>query len=75
MSIARHLLPRAATLVVIAFWMFANVSHADYIDFVGEYFSVKGSSIVPRSPQGQPLVAVTVTGDESFDGAARLGWT
>ncbi|GGF22002.1 LLM class flavin-dependent oxidoreductase [Subtercola lobariae] len=29
-----------------------------YIDFVGEYFSVKGPSIVPRSPQGQPVVFV-----------------
>ncbi len=27
-----------------------------YIDFEGEYFSVKGPSIVPRPPQGQPLV-------------------
>lgn len=28
-----------------------------YIDFVGEYFSVKGPSITPRPPQGQPVVA------------------
>ena len=28
-----------------------------YADFEGEWFSVKGTSIVPRSPQGQPLVA------------------
>jgi alkanesulfonate monooxygenase SsuD/methylene tetrahydromethanopterin reductase-like flavin-dependent oxidoreductase (luciferase family) len=27
-----------------------------YIEFVGEYFSVKGPSITPRPPQGQPLV-------------------
>jgi alkanesulfonate monooxygenase SsuD/methylene tetrahydromethanopterin reductase-like flavin-dependent oxidoreductase (luciferase family) len=27
-----------------------------YIDFAGEYFSVKGPSITPRPPQGQPLV-------------------
>lgn len=37
-----------------------------YIDFEGEFFSVKGPSITPRSPQGQPLVAVTVTGDHSL---------
>jgi alkanesulfonate monooxygenase SsuD/methylene tetrahydromethanopterin reductase-like flavin-dependent oxidoreductase (luciferase family) len=28
-----------------------------YIDFTGEYFSVKGPSITPRPPQGQPIVA------------------
>jgi alkanesulfonate monooxygenase SsuD/methylene tetrahydromethanopterin reductase-like flavin-dependent oxidoreductase (luciferase family) len=28
-----------------------------YIDFEGPLFSVKGPSIVPRSPQGQPVVA------------------
>ena len=28
-----------------------------YIDFVGTYFSVKGPSITPRPPQGQPVVA------------------
>ncbi|WP_067655191.1 LLM class flavin-dependent oxidoreductase [Nocardia harenae] len=29
-----------------------------YIDFAGDNFSVKGPSITPRSPQGQPIVAV-----------------
>ncbi|MFJ1458821.1 LLM class flavin-dependent oxidoreductase [Nocardia sp. N2S4-5] len=29
-----------------------------YIDFAGDNFAVKGPSITPRSPQGQPLVAV-----------------
>ena len=29
-----------------------------YIDFVGEFFSVKGPSITPRSPQAHPLVVV-----------------
>ena len=28
-----------------------------YIDFEGEHFTVKGPSITPRPPQGQPLVA------------------
>jgi alkanesulfonate monooxygenase SsuD/methylene tetrahydromethanopterin reductase-like flavin-dependent oxidoreductase (luciferase family) len=28
-----------------------------YIDFAGAYFSVKGPSIVPRPPQGQPVIA------------------
>jgi alkanesulfonate monooxygenase SsuD/methylene tetrahydromethanopterin reductase-like flavin-dependent oxidoreductase (luciferase family) len=29
-----------------------------YIDFEGRWFSVKGPSITPRPPQGQPIVAV-----------------
>ncbi len=29
-----------------------------YVDFTGRYFSVKGPSITPRPPQGQPVVAV-----------------
>ncbi len=29
-----------------------------YIDFEGRFFSVRGPSITPRSPQGQPLVVV-----------------
>ena len=28
-----------------------------YIDFTGPYFSVKGPSITPRPPQGQPVVS------------------
>jgi alkanesulfonate monooxygenase SsuD/methylene tetrahydromethanopterin reductase-like flavin-dependent oxidoreductase (luciferase family) len=33
-----------------------------YIDFVGEFFSVKGPAITPRSPQGHPLIVLR--GDE-----------
>lgn len=29
-----------------------------YADFEGEHFSIKGTSITPRSPQGQPLITV-----------------
>ncbi|MEU2254521.1 LLM class flavin-dependent oxidoreductase [Nocardia xishanensis] len=29
-----------------------------YIDYAGDNFAVKGPSITPRSPQGQPIVAV-----------------
>lgn len=36
-----------------------------YIDFVGEHFSVKGPSITPRSPQGQPLVTIRADGPYS----------
>ncbi len=28
-----------------------------YIDFTGDYFSVRGPSITPRPPQGQPIVS------------------
>jgi alkanesulfonate monooxygenase SsuD/methylene tetrahydromethanopterin reductase-like flavin-dependent oxidoreductase (luciferase family) len=28
-----------------------------YVDFQGKYFSIKGPSITPRPPQGQPVVA------------------
>lgn len=36
-----------------------------YIDFVGQHFSVKGPSITPRPPQGQPLVVVRADGPHS----------
>jgi alkanesulfonate monooxygenase SsuD/methylene tetrahydromethanopterin reductase-like flavin-dependent oxidoreductase (luciferase family) len=34
-----------------------------YIDFTGEFFSVKGPSITPRSPQAHPLVVVAAEPD------------
>jgi alkanesulfonate monooxygenase SsuD/methylene tetrahydromethanopterin reductase-like flavin-dependent oxidoreductase (luciferase family) len=41
-----------------------------YIDFRGEFFSVKGPSITPRSPQAHPLVVVRAEPD-SLAVAAR----
>ncbi|WP_214402343.1 LLM class flavin-dependent oxidoreductase [Pseudonocardia lacus] len=35
---------------------FVDRAKLHYIDFVGEHFSVRGPSITPRPPQGQPLV-------------------
>src|SRR5689334_11694346 len=35
---------------------FVDRDKLHYIDFAGEYFSVKGPSITPRPPQGQPVV-------------------
>jgi alkanesulfonate monooxygenase SsuD/methylene tetrahydromethanopterin reductase-like flavin-dependent oxidoreductase (luciferase family) len=35
---------------------FVDRGKLHYIDFAGEHFSVKGPSITPRPPQGQPLV-------------------
>jgi alkanesulfonate monooxygenase SsuD/methylene tetrahydromethanopterin reductase-like flavin-dependent oxidoreductase (luciferase family) len=36
---------------------FIDRDRLHYIDFTGEHFSVKGPSITPRPPQGQPLVS------------------
>jgi alkanesulfonate monooxygenase SsuD/methylene tetrahydromethanopterin reductase-like flavin-dependent oxidoreductase (luciferase family) len=41
-----------------------------YVDFTGRFFSVRGPSITPRSPQGQPLVVVGVADDHSASVAA-----
>ncbi|WP_313888723.1 LLM class flavin-dependent oxidoreductase [Mycolicibacterium sp. CBMA 226] len=48
-----------------------------YIDFEGRWFSVKGPSITPRPPQGQPIVAALGHGGASFDliaGSTDLGF-
>jgi alkanesulfonate monooxygenase SsuD/methylene tetrahydromethanopterin reductase-like flavin-dependent oxidoreductase (luciferase family) len=42
-----------------------------YIDFVGDNFSVKGPSITPRPPQGQPLIAVRAAGPHATRTAVR----
>jgi alkanesulfonate monooxygenase SsuD/methylene tetrahydromethanopterin reductase-like flavin-dependent oxidoreductase (luciferase family) len=42
-----------------------------YIDFVGKYFSVKGPSITPRPPQGQPVVAALAHAQPIYEFAAR----
>jgi alkanesulfonate monooxygenase SsuD/methylene tetrahydromethanopterin reductase-like flavin-dependent oxidoreductase (luciferase family) len=42
-----------------------------YIDFEGPFFSVRGPSITPRSPQGQPLVFVDARDAASRALAAR----
>ncbi|AKK25854.1 LLM class flavin-dependent oxidoreductase [Mycobacterium sp. EPa45] len=41
-----------------------------YIDFAGRYFSVKGPSITPRPPQGQPVVAALAHAQRVYDFAA-----
>jgi alkanesulfonate monooxygenase SsuD/methylene tetrahydromethanopterin reductase-like flavin-dependent oxidoreductase (luciferase family) len=42
-----------------------------YIDFEGRWFSVRGPSITPRPPQGQPLVFALAHGDASYRFAER----
>lgn len=42
-----------------------------YVDFEGKFFSVKGPSIVPRPPQGNPIVAALAHSTVPFEFAAR----
>jgi len=40
----------------VATWRFIDRDKLHYIDFESRWFSVKGPSITPRPPQGQPIV-------------------
>jgi alkanesulfonate monooxygenase SsuD/methylene tetrahydromethanopterin reductase-like flavin-dependent oxidoreductase (luciferase family) len=51
----------------IATGRFIDRDKLHYIDFEGRWFSVKGPSITPRPPQGQPIVAVLGHGGRSYD--------
>ncbi|GAA1303417.1 LLM class flavin-dependent oxidoreductase [Saccharothrix xinjiangensis] len=42
----------------VATGRFVDRDKLHYVDFEGDFFSVKGPSITPRPPQGQPPVAV-----------------
>ncbi|XVS63522.1 LLM class flavin-dependent oxidoreductase [Actinosynnema sp. CA-299493] len=42
----------------VATGRFVDRDKLHYVDFTGEWFAVKGPSITPRPPQGQPPVAV-----------------
>jgi len=42
-----------------------------YIDFVGKYFSVKGPSITPRPPQGQPVITALAHQIPVYEFASR----
>jgi alkanesulfonate monooxygenase SsuD/methylene tetrahydromethanopterin reductase-like flavin-dependent oxidoreductase (luciferase family) len=50
---------------------FFDRERVHHIDFEGAYINVKGPSITPRSPQGQPIVAIRVTGEAT--GAIAVG--
>ncbi|MGW4381431.1 LLM class flavin-dependent oxidoreductase [Kitasatospora sp. NPDC004531] len=45
---------------------FVDRDKLHYIDFEGPRFRVRGPSITPRPPQGQPLVAALAHGPETF---------
>src|SRR5258708_4821653 len=49
---------------------FVDRDKLHYIDFTGKYFSVKGPSITPRPPQGQPVVAALAHAGPVYEFAA-----
>ena len=50
----------------VATGRFVDRNKLHYIDFDGDFFSVKGPSITPRPPQGQPIVAALGHGEEAY---------
>jgi alkanesulfonate monooxygenase SsuD/methylene tetrahydromethanopterin reductase-like flavin-dependent oxidoreductase (luciferase family) len=55
----------------VATGRFVDRDKLHYIDFTGKYFSVKGPSITPRSPQGQPVVAALAHALPIYEFASR----
>jgi alkanesulfonate monooxygenase SsuD/methylene tetrahydromethanopterin reductase-like flavin-dependent oxidoreductase (luciferase family) len=49
---------------------YVDVDKLHHIDFTGKYFSVKGPSITPRPPQGQPVVAALAHVGPAYEFAA-----
>ena len=50
---------------------FVDRGKLHYIDFDGRWFAVRGPSITPRPPQGQPVVASLAHADVAYRLAAR----
>jgi alkanesulfonate monooxygenase SsuD/methylene tetrahydromethanopterin reductase-like flavin-dependent oxidoreductase (luciferase family) len=50
---------------------FIDRDRLHYIDFAGRFFKVKGPSIVPRPPQGQPVVAALAHAAVPYEFAGR----
>ncbi|MER5945871.1 LLM class flavin-dependent oxidoreductase [Streptomyces sp. NPDC001904] len=55
----------------VATGRFIDRDKLHYVDFEGRTFSVRGPSIVPRPPQGRPVVVVDATQPYAYDVAAR----
>ena len=55
----------------VATGRFVDRDKLHYIDFAGAHFSVKGPSITPRPPQGQPVVAALAHAPRIYEFAAR----
>ena len=49
---------------------YVDTDKLHYIDFTGKYLSVKGPSITPRPPQGQPVVAALAHAGPVYEFAA-----
>lgn len=49
---------------------YVDVDKLHYIDFAGKFFSVKGPSITPHPPQGQPVVAALAHVGPAYEFAA-----
>jgi alkanesulfonate monooxygenase SsuD/methylene tetrahydromethanopterin reductase-like flavin-dependent oxidoreductase (luciferase family) len=49
---------------------YVDIDKLHYIDFTGKHFSVKGPSITPRPPQGQPVVAALAHAGPVYEFAA-----
>ena len=61
----------------VATGRFIDRDKLHYIDFEARWFSVKGPSITPRPPQGQPIVAALGHSGRSYDlivGSADVGF-
>ena len=56
----------------VATGRFVDRDKLHYIDFEGKWFSVRGPSITPRPPQGQPPVSVLAHVPVAFALAARV---
>ncbi len=55
----------------VATGRFIDRGKLHYIDFAGQWFSVKGPSITPRPPQGQPVITALAHSSLSYQFAAR----
>jgi alkanesulfonate monooxygenase SsuD/methylene tetrahydromethanopterin reductase-like flavin-dependent oxidoreductase (luciferase family) len=55
----------------VATGRFVDRDKLHYIDFAGDYFSVKGPSITPRPVQGQPIVAALGHGTVPYELIAK----
>jgi alkanesulfonate monooxygenase SsuD/methylene tetrahydromethanopterin reductase-like flavin-dependent oxidoreductase (luciferase family) len=55
----------------VATGRFVDRGKLHYIDFSGDHFSVKGPSITPRPPQGQPIVSALAHRGAAFQLVAR----
>jgi alkanesulfonate monooxygenase SsuD/methylene tetrahydromethanopterin reductase-like flavin-dependent oxidoreductase (luciferase family) len=55
----------------VATGRFVDRDKLHYVDFAGEHFSVRGPSITPRPPQGQPIVAALAHATVPYDLVAR----